>query len=69
MRWMALEAEKLYPRLNEEALQILKEAETAINRYPGDETDSAGEIYLTALHRNQWTEPARMEVNNFVFYC
>ncbi|HOB28740.1 MAG: hypothetical protein WAQ32_05795 [Dethiobacteria bacterium] len=50
---MALEAEKLYPRLNEEALQILKEAETAINRYPGDETDSAGEIYLTALHRNQ----------------
>lgn len=50
---MALEAEKLYPRLNEEALQILKEAETAINRYPGAETDSAGEIYLIALHRNQ----------------
>lgn len=49
-----MESEKLHPAmLNEEALQILREAETSINRCIGVETDPAGEIYLIALHSNR----------------
>ncbi|HPU01855.1 MAG: hypothetical protein GX890_02390 [Firmicutes bacterium] len=41
-----MEASKLHPaELNEEALQILREAEASINRIIG----SASEIYLLAL--------------------
>jgi len=43
---------KLEPaQLNEETLQILKEAESAINQRLGLETDPNREVYLIALNR------------------
>ncbi|MEW5786117.1 MAG: hypothetical protein AB1767_13770 [Bacillota bacterium] len=49
-----MEGSKLHPaRLNEESLQILMEAETAINQRLGVETNPGEEVYLIALNRNQ----------------
>lgn len=49
-----MEAAKLHPaELNEEAMQILREAEASINRCIGVETDPAAEIFLIALNSNQ----------------
>ncbi len=48
-----MEGSKLNPApLSEEALQILKEAESAINQRMGLETDPDREVYLIALNRS-----------------
>jgi hypothetical protein len=49
-----VEGSKLHPaRLNEETLDILREAETAINQRLGLETNPDNEVYLIALNRDR----------------
>ncbi len=46
-----MEVAKLHPaELDEESLQILREAEASINRCTGAEGDSSAKIFLIALN-------------------
>lgn len=49
-----METTKLHPaELTAEALQILQEAETSINRCTGAERNPSAEIFLIALNSNR----------------
>lgn len=49
-----MEGSKLHPaRLTEETMNILREAETAINQRLGLETNPDNEVYLIALNQNK----------------
>ncbi len=48
-----MEGSKLYPaRLDDETMNILREAEAAINQRLGLETNPDKEVYLIALNRD-----------------